>query len=233
MREADYPSADPKLWNRVDTYFAGLLAPDDAVLADVLKANAEAGLPRHDISALQGQMLALLAQIAGARRVLEIGTLGGYSTIRVARSLPPDGSVVTIEADARHAAVARGNFERAGLAARIHLLTGKALDILPTLEGPFDLIFIDADKVNNPSYVRWALALSRPGTVIIGDNVVRGGAVADPESTDPNVQGVRGFLDIVAAEPRLTATAIQTVGEKGWDGFVLARVSSNGVSDRA
>ena len=226
MRVPDYPSADAQRWNAVDTYFAGLLAKEDAVLARALATNAEAGLPAQDVSALQGQMLALLVQMTAARRILEIGTLGGYSTIRMARALPAYGTIVTIEADERHAAVARQNFERADLRARIDLRVGRALDVLPTLTGPFDLIFIDADKPNNPDYIRWALDLSRPGTVIVGDNVVRGGAVADPNSADPNVRGVRGFLDIIALEPRLTATAIQTVGEKGWDGFVLARVAS-------
>lgn len=225
MRQPDYPSADAERWNAVDSYFGGLLAPDDDVLTEALKANAEGGLPAHDVSAVQGQLLALLVQITGARRILEIGTLGGYSTIRIARALPEGGTVVTIEANADHAAVAQANIERAGLSGRIDLRVGKALDVLPQLAGPFDLIFIDADKPNNPNYIRWALDLSRPGTVIVGDNVVRGGAVVDKDSTDPNVLGVRGFLDIIAAEPRLTATAVQTVGEKGWDGFVLARVA--------
>lgn len=226
MRQPDYPSADAARWNAVDTYFSRLLAPDDDILSETLKANAEAGLPAHDVSALQGQLLALLVQITGARRILEIGTLGGYSTIHIARALPNDGMVVTIEADEEHAKVAQANFKRAGLAGRIDLRIGKALDVLPQLTGPFDMIFIDADKPNNPGYIRWALDLSCPGTVIIGDNVVRGGAVVDKDSADLRVQGVRGFLDIIAAEPRLTATAIQTVGEKGWDGFVLARVNS-------
>jgi predicted O-methyltransferase YrrM len=224
MRKPDYPSTDAGRWSAVDGYFAGLLAPDDAALTGALAANAEAGLPTHDVSSLQGQMLALLVQIAGARRVLEIGTLGGYSTLRIARALPADGRVVTIEADERHAAVAQANFERAGLSDRIDLRRGKALDVLPLLRGPYDLIFIDADKPNNPHYIEWALELSRPGTVIVGDNVVRGGAVADADSADPSVQGVRRFMDFIANEPRLAATAIQTVGEKGWDGFVLARV---------
>jgi predicted O-methyltransferase YrrM len=224
VRTPDYPSADAKRWNRVDSYFADLLAPDDEILTDALSANAAAGLPTHDVSALQGQLLALLVQITNAQHVLEIGTLGGYSTIRLARALSQRGRITTIEADEHHAAIARENIKRAGLQDRIDLRVGPALDILPTLVGPFDLIFIDADKPNNPSYIRWALNLSRTGTVIVGDNVVRGGAVADPTSTDLNVRGVREFLSIIAAEPRLTATAIQTVGEKGWDGFVLARV---------
>jgi len=227
MRKPDYQSADVERWNSVDSYFADLLAPDDTILSDALSENAQAGLPRQDVSALQGQLLALLVQITGAQRVLEIGTLGGYSTIRIVRALPPSGQIVTIEANERHVEVAKANFARAGLTRQIDLRLGTALDVLPQLKGPFDLIFIDADKPNNPSYIRWALDLSKPGTVIVGDNVVRGGAVADPQSTDPNVQGVRSFLEIIAAEPRLTATAIQTVGEKGWDGFVLARVISD------
>ncbi len=224
MRQPDYPSADAERWNAVDTYFAELLAPDDDALKQALTANTEAGLPAHDVSALQGQMLALLVSITGARRILEIGTLGAYSTIRIARALPLGGLVTTIEADEHHAIVAKSNIDQSGMADRIELHVGKALDVLPTLTGPFDLIFIDADKPNNPNYIRWALDLSRPGTVIVGDNVVRGGAVVDGSSTDANVRGVRSFLEVIAAEPRLTATAIQTVGEKGWDGFVLARV---------
>jgi predicted O-methyltransferase YrrM len=224
MRKPDYPSADAARWSAVDNYFANLLAPDDKPLAEALAANAQAGLPAYDVSALQGQMLALLVQITGARRVLEIGTLGGYSTLRMARALPANGTVTTLEADERHAAVARANFERAHLSDRIDLRVGKALDVLPHLTGPYDLIFIDADKPNNPRYIEWSLKLSRPGTVIVGDNVVRGGAVTDANSPDKSVQGVRGFIDFIANEPRLEATAIQTVGEKGWDGFVLARV---------
>jgi predicted O-methyltransferase YrrM len=217
MRQPDYPSADAEHWNAVDSYFANLLASDDEALRQTLAANADAGLPAHDVSALQGQMLALLVQITGARRVLEVGTLGGYSTIRIARALPAGGTVTTIEADKHHADVAQSNMKRAGVADRVELHMGKALDVLPTLTGPFDLVFIDADKPNNPHYIRWALELSRPGTVIVGDNVVRGGAVVDADSTDANVLGVRSLIDFIAAEPRLTATAIQTVGEKGWD----------------
>ena len=224
MREPDYPAADAAEWAAVDAYFAGLLTPDDAALADALAANAAAGLPAHDVSAAQGQMLALLVQISGASRVLEIGTLGGYSTIRMARALPPGGTIVTIEADPHRAAVARANMVRANVADRVELRVGAALDVLPTLAAPFDLVFIDADKPNNPAYLSCALALSRPGTVIVADNVVRGGAVVDAASGDANVQGVRAFLEMVGSEPRLAATAIQTVGEKGWDGFVLARV---------
>lgn len=228
VRTPDYPSADAEKWQAVDSYFAALLAPHDAALDDVLAANVKAGLPAHDVSPAQGKMLALFVTMSGARRILEIGTLGGYSTIWFARALPASGQVVTIEANTAHADVARANLDHAGVADRVELRIGKALDVLPLLEaetaGPFDLIFIDADKPNNPAYLQWALRLSRPGTVIIGDNVVRGGAVVDPDSADPNVQGVREFLELIAANPRLDATAIQTVGEKGWDGFVLAVV---------
>ena len=224
MRVPDYPSADAEHWSAVDDYFATLLTASDSALDAALADNAAAELPAHDVSAVQGKMLALFVRMAGAARVLEIGTLGGYSTIWMARALPEGGSLVTIEADPRHAAVARRNIERAGLDSRVDLRCGAALDVLPSLAGPFDFVFIDADKPNNSGYLRWALALSRPGTVIIGDNVVRGGAVTDPSSADPSVQGVRAFLAAMAAEPRLSATAIQTVGEKGWDGFALAIV---------
>jgi predicted O-methyltransferase YrrM len=159
-----------------------------------------------------------------AKRILEIGTLGAYSSIWMARAMPAGGKIVTIEFNKQHAEAALRNIERAGLSDAIDVHIGKALDILPTITGTFDLIFIDADKPNNPHYLRWALQLSQPGTVIIGDNVVRGGAVADPTSEDANVKGVREFLEIIANEPRLDATAIQTVGEKGWDGFSLAVV---------
>lgn len=213
-------------WTAADDYIAGrLIRPDDALDA-VLAANAAAGLPTIDVSPLQGKFLHLLVRIAGARKVLEIGTLGGYSTIWLARALPADGVVVTLEANPHHAAVARANFARAGLAPRIHLREGPALETLPALEiegaGPFDLVFIDADKPNNPGYFAWAVRLGRPGSVIIGDNVVRHGAILAPDSDDPNVQGVRRFFDLLAEEPRLSATAIQTVGSKGWDGFALA-----------
>jgi predicted O-methyltransferase YrrM len=224
MRVPDYPSADAARWSAVDGYFADLLVPSDPCLRAALAENAAQGLPPHDVSATQGKMLALFARMVGARRILEIGTLGAYSTIWMARALPPGGQVVTIEFDARHAETARRNIARAGLGDRIEIHVGRALDILPGLAGPFDMIFIDADKPNNPHYLHWALQLARPGTVIVGDNVVRGGAVCDPDSNDANVRGVRAFLDLIANEPRLDATAIQTVGEKGWDGFSLAIV---------
>lgn len=228
MRIPDYPSAESHKWSQVDSYFSGLLAPEDDVLKVSLAENAKAGMPAHDVSASQGKMLALFIAMTGASRVLEIGTLGGYSTIWMARALPDSGRVVTIEANERHAAVAISNIERAGLGNSVDVHVGPALDVLPNIardmDKPFDLIFIDADKPNNPNYLQWSLKLSRPGTVIIADNVVRGGAVADPDSEDANVLGVREFLAMVAENPDLDATAIQTVGEKGWDGFSLIRV---------
>ncbi len=224
LRVEDYPTGEAARWSATDRYFAELLAPSDSLLNSTLARNAAAGLPPHDVSAVQGQLLALLIKMVNASRVLEIGTLGGYSTIWMARALPDNGCVLTIEANPAHADVARVNILEAGMPDRVDLRVGKALDVLPTLGGPFDLIFIDADKPNNPSYLQWALRLSRPGTVIIGDNVVRGGAVIDAQSDDANVRGVREFLQMIADEPRLSATAIQTVGEKGWDGFVLAVV---------
>ncbi|MEN6544154.1 O-methyltransferase [Parvibaculum sp.] len=215
-------------WSAVDRYFADRLAPSDDILESVLAANAAAGLPPHDVSPLQGRFLELLVRLTRASRVLEIGTLGGYSTIWMARALSDDGRIVTLEADEAHATVARTNFERAGLSDRIDLRVGPALSTLPTLEGekqrPFDLVFIDADKPSNPDYLVWALKLTRPGSLIIGDNVVRDGAVIDAQSADPRVQGVRRFTDLLAEEPRLVATALQTVGSKGWDGFAMALV---------
>ena len=178
----------------------------------------------------QGKLLHLLARMVGARRILEIGTLGGHSTIWLARAVPPDGLVVTLEADARHATVAHANFVAARLAGRVQLRVGQALETLPDVAadelGPFDLVFIDADKPSNPDYLAWSLRLARLGTVIVGDNVVRERTVADPDASDARVLGVRRFFDLIAAEPRLDATAIQTVGVKGWDGFVLALVVS-------
>jgi len=214
-------------WNAMDDYIVGKLV-SDPVFEDVLAANAAAGLPAIDVSTAHGKLLHLFARMSGARRVLEIGTLGGFSTIWFAKALPADGVVVTLEALPEHAEVARANFARVGVADRIDLRLGQALDSLAALvaEGaaPFDLIFIDADKPNNPHYLAWALKLSRPGTVIVADNVVRGGAVLDAASRDSNVQGIRAFFDMMAAEPRLSATAVQTVGVKSWDGFSVAIV---------
>ncbi|MFC1418856.1 O-methyltransferase [Streptacidiphilus cavernicola] len=223
-------STHEQQWNDVDSYFSDTLGLADPALEAALKASDAAGLPQIAVSATQGRLLQLLAGIHGARRILEIGTLGGYSTICLARALPEDGRLVSLEYDPKHAEVARGNIAAAGLADKVEVRVGPALDSLPLLQsegvGPFDLAFIDADKVNNPHYVRWALELSRPGTVIIVDNVVRDGKVADAASQEPSVLGTRAALEYIAAEPRLTGTAIQTVGAKGYDGFALAVVTS-------
>jgi predicted O-methyltransferase YrrM len=214
------------LWSDVDRYIVDHLVPYDTALEQALAANAEAGLPPIDVSPAQGKFLHLLARMSGAKRILEIGTLGGYSTIWLARALGESGRLVTLEAVAGHAEVARGNIERAGLGAKVDILVGLAAETLPTLVGqpPFDFIFIDADKPSNPTYLRWALQLSRPGTVLVCDNVVRDGQIVDPNCSDPRVQGTQQMFDLMAAEPRLTATAVQTVGAKGWDGFILATV---------
>lgn len=211
-------------WKRVDDYLAGCLIPTDAALDAALAANAAAGLPAIDVAPNQGRLLHILARMIGARRILEIGTLGGYSTICLARALPPEGRLVTLEADPGHADVARSNIARAGLADRVELHVGRAGETLRQLSGPFDLIFIDADKRGNPDYLAFALELSRPGTVVVCDNVVREGSVADEGSGDPGVVGTRRLLEVMGAEPRLTATAVQTVGSKGWDGFAIAIV---------
>jgi predicted O-methyltransferase YrrM len=219
---------DQTRWSEVDAYFVDKIVGSDFALEAALAANAAAGLPAYDVSPPQGKMLSLLARMARARKVLEIGTLGGYSTIWLGRALPADGFVVTLEAVAKHADVARENIKRAGLSGRVRLRVGAALDTLPRLEeeglGPFDMIFIDADKPHNPEYFAWALRLARPGTIIVCDNVVREGAVTDRANADPSVQGIRRMFDMIAKETRVSATAIQTVGAKGWDGFVVALV---------
>lgn len=219
--------AQPK-WKAVDGYFGDLLAPADAQLAAALKANRAAGLPAIDVSPLQGKFLHLLVRLSRAKRVLEIGTLGGYSTIWIARALPRGGRVVTLEYEPRHAAVARANLKNAGLLNRVDLRVGHALDLLPVLAsqgaGPFDFIFVDADKENNPQYLAWALKLARPGTAIFVDNVVRDGKVVDAKSKDKDIQGTRRMTELMAAEPRLSATVMQNVGVKGYDGFALAVV---------
>ncbi len=198
------------------------------MLDEALKANEAAGQPAIAVSAPQGKLLHLLARSVGARRILEFGTLGGYSTIWLARALPEDGRLISFESNPAYAEVAKANIERAGLSGVVDVRVGAALDTLPQVEaeggGPFDFVFIDADKRNQAKYLRWALKLSRPGTVIVGDNVVREGAVLDPESDDPSVQGIREFYELIEADPRLDATAIQTVGTKGHDGFALAVV---------
>lgn len=213
-------------WDAVDDFFAGALGARDAAL-DAAQARAEAaGLPAIAVSALQGKLLHLLALSIGARRILEVGTLGGYSAIWLARALPADGELVTLEIDPHHARVAEMALAEAGLAERTQVKVGPALETLPALEGPFDFVFIDADKPSNPDYFAWAVKLTRPGGLIVVDNVVRGGAVADRASQDPAVLGVRRLAELVAAEPRVSATAIQTVGAKGYDGFLMARVVS-------
>ena len=219
-----------ELWTDVDHYLVEKLIPADPVLDKALESNQAAGLPTIDVAPNQGKLLHLLARIQGARRILEIGTLGGYSTIWLARALPSDGNLVTLEVEAKHAEVARANIERAGLSSLVQLRLGPALESLLQLqkEGakPFDLIFIDADKQNIPAYLESSLRLSRPGTVIITDNVIRDGAIINAEDPDPRVQGVRRLFEMMSADPRLDATALQTVGTKGYDGFTLAIVKA-------
>ena len=217
-------------WTRVDAYLGGLLLPPDPVLDAALADSDAAGLPAISVAPNQGKMLHLLVRATGARRVLEIGTLGGYSTIWLARGLPSDGRLVTLEYEPRHAAAAQANIARAGLAGRVEVRVGSAHDTLPGLAGengaPFDLVFIDADKQSYAEYFDWALRLTRPGGLIIADNVIRQGEVADPETGDERVRGVRRFFErVAAAGERVSATAIQTVGSKGYDGFALIVVN--------
>jgi predicted O-methyltransferase YrrM len=221
------------LWTNVDHCLASTLLPADPILDTALAANAAAGLPSIDVSPLQGKFLQLLVQLRGARRILEIGTLGGYSTISMARGLPandPEAHLLSLEFSPKHAAVARTNVAHAGLAHLVEVRVGPALDSLTTLAAenpaPFDLIFLDADKANNPHYLDRILAFTRPGTLILVDNIIRDGEILDATSTDPNVQGQRQTLAKLAANPHLTATAIQTVGAKGWDGFAMALVTA-------
>lgn len=218
-----------ELWKEVDRYLSDRLVAPDSALEEALAANAAAELPAIDVAPNQGKLLHLLARIAGARRILEIGTLGGYSTIWLARALPKDGRLITLEASAKHAEVARKNIARAGLSELVDLRLGAALDTLPQLveesAGPFDLIFIDADKPNIPDYLTWSLKLSRKGTVVLIDNVIREGEILDASSSDTSVQGVRRLFDMLHDEPRLQATALQTVGSKGYDGFAMAVVT--------
>ncbi|MFD7224082.1 O-methyltransferase [Streptomyces sp. NPDC059892] len=215
-------------WNAVERYFTDQLVPADEALSAALAASEAAGLPAISVAPNEGKLLHLLARVQGARRILEIGTLGGYSTIWLARALPEDGKLISLEYDPAHAEVARANLAHAGLDKIAEVRTGPALESLPVLAaedaGTFDLVFIDADKKNNPHYVEWALKLTRPGSLIIVDNVVRNGAVADADSTDAAVLGTRRAIELMAEHPRLSATAVQTVGTKGYDGFALARV---------
>ena len=216
-------------WSQVDEYIVKLLVPSDEALDLALAASTEAGLPAINVAPNQGKFLSLLASIQGAKNILEIGTLGGYSTIWLARALPKDGRLVTLELDPKHAGVARSNLARAGLGELVSIRVGPALETLPQLaaEGlpPFDFVFIDADKQSIPEYFEWALKLTRVGSVIVVDNVVRKGAVIDQATTDPNVQGVRRFNELLAKTSRVSATAVQTVGSKGYDGFALIRVT--------
>jgi predicted O-methyltransferase YrrM len=216
-------------WNAVDNYFNELFAPSDPSLDAALKAVAEAGMPQISVSPMQGKLLHLLARACHARKILEIGTLGGYSTIWLGRALPPDGKLITLEIDPAHAAVARANIERAGLAEAVEVRVGPAMASLPKLvesgAGPFDLVFIDADKQSTPDYLTWSLRLTKPGSLIIIDNVVRNGGVSDPTSRDTSVQGTRRSLAALAEDPRVVVTALQTVGSKGYDGLAIALVT--------
>jgi predicted O-methyltransferase YrrM len=225
---------EQELWTAVDGYIADHLLAADPVLDAALRASRQEGLTRGAVAPNQGKLLEILARGLGARRILELGTLGGYSTIWLARALPDGGRLISLEADPRHAEVAHANITNAGLAGIVQVRVGPALETLAELvdedAGPFDLIFIDADKTNNPGYLGWSLRLSRPGTLIIADNVVRAGLIIDPDASDPRlgpggVQALRRFYELLAAEPRVSATAIQTVGSKGHDGFVLALVN--------
>jgi predicted O-methyltransferase YrrM len=223
-------AGDEQGWARVDDYLTGELVHEDARLTAARDAGRAAGLPAIEVSPTQGALLALLVRISGARRVLEFGTLAGYSTLWFAEAVGPEGHVTTFEIDPAHAEVARSNFERAGLAHRVRLVEGPAADSAQALvdagEEPFDLVFIDADKPSNARYLELAVELAHPGTVIVVDNVVRGGAVADPRSRDERVVGSRAVLYDLGTHPRLTATALQTVGSKGWDGLALAVVTA-------
>ncbi|HEV2370338.1 MAG TPA: O-methyltransferase [Acidimicrobiales bacterium] len=216
-------------WSAVDNYISDVLVGADPVLDAALEASAAAGLPPINVAPNQGKLLNLLARIQGARSILEVGTLGGYSTIWLARAVPAGGRVVTLEVEPKHAEVARANLERAGLSDVATVKVGKALDSLAELEAegadPFDLVFIDADKPNNPEYFGWALRLTRPGSVIVVDNVIRNGAVADATSGDPAIVGTRRMNELMAAEGRVSATEVQTVGIKGYDGFAIALVT--------
>jgi predicted O-methyltransferase YrrM len=211
-------------WSAVDHYLEQLFSLSDPALVAALDASRAAGLPEISVTPAQGMFLQLLARAVNARTILEIGTLGGYSAVCLARGLPPGGRLVTLELEPGHAAVARENMARAGLAEAVAVLVGPALETLPTLQGPFDFIFIDANKPDYPAYLSWALRLARTGTLIVADNVVRDGAITDAACDDPRVQGMRRFLQMMADEPRLSSTVIQTVGSKGYDGLALAVV---------
>jgi predicted O-methyltransferase YrrM len=220
MSESDFEA--------IDRFIADTLVEDDPALQAALAASEAAGLPSINVAPNQGKLLMLLAQAIGARRILEIGTLGGYSTIWLARALAPDGHLVTLEAKPDYAKVARANIARAGLEGRVDVRVGRAIETLPSLaaEGPFDLIFIDADKPGTPGYFQWAVKLARRGSLIIVDNVVREGAILDADSEDPSVQGMRRFFELAATDPRVSGTALQTVGHKGHDGIAILLVAA-------
>ncbi|MFJ7072938.1 O-methyltransferase [Streptomyces sp. NPDC098781] len=220
--------SESQLWDDVDEYFSAHLSPDDDILQAALRDSDAAGLPSIGVTAPQGKLLKLLAEIQGARSILEIGTLAGYSTIWLARALPADGRLISLEYSAKNAEVATRNIARAGLDRVVEVRIGPALESLPKLAdenpAPFDLVFIDADKVNNPHYIEWALRLTSTGSLIVLDNVVRGGRVADADADAPDVRGTRAAIELIGSHPRLSGTAVQTVGSKGYDGFALARV---------
>ena len=224
------PKEGKETWKQVDQYFTDSLIGSGGDFDGALAANLKAGLPAIDVTPLQGKFLEVLVRATMSKRVLEIGTLGGYSTLWLARAIPQDGIVITLELESKHAHIAKQNIEAAGFADRVELRVGPASETLEHLAkentAPFDLIFIDADKASYPEYLRWSMKLSRPGTIIVADNMVRDGKVIDPHDPDPNIQGVRRFTELVSAEPRLSATALQTVAGKGYDGFVIAVVIS-------
>jgi predicted O-methyltransferase YrrM len=232
-RGSETPRSDPdapdhEVWDSVDRYFVDRFGLTDPVLDEALRAAEAAGLPAIQVSPLQGRLLSMLVQVQGARQILEIGTLGGYSSIWLARALGPGGRVITLELEPRHAEVARANLERAHLSDRVEVRVGRAVESLALLvhegAGPFDLVFVDADKESYPEYLDWALRLSRPGTLIVADNVIRNGTIVEPDHPDPRVQGIRRFFEKMAAEPRLVAAPVQMVGSKGYDGWAIARV---------
>lgn len=220
--------SESQAWDAVDAYFTDHLAKDDEVMAAALRDSEAAGLPPISVTANQGKLLQLLAEIQGARSILEIGTLGGYSTIWLARALPADGRLISLEYSPRHAEVANRNIARAGLDKLVEVRVGAALDLLPLLADenppPFDLVFVDADKANNAHYLEWALKLTSAGSLIVVDNVVRGGRIVDADNGTEDVRGTRAAIELIGSHPRLSGTAVQTVGAKGYDGFALARV---------
>jgi predicted O-methyltransferase YrrM len=216
------PDPTPDAWHRVDAYLTETLVGHDAALEAAVTDQDDAGLPAIEVAPVAGKLLHLLARMSRARRVLEIGTLGGYSTIWLARALPADGVVVTIEAEPRNAEIARASIDRAGVGDRVEIRIGRAEHVLPTLAGAFDLVFIDADKESNTLYLDWAARLGHPGTVVVVDNVGRGGEVANPDAAASNVVGTRNGLAMLGGDPRFDATALQTLDRKGWDGIAIA-----------